>query len=102
MTTEAQIEDLSPDFHFHKPLQNGVIQLESRISTGPSTPLFDSELVALTLNDIAATRGEEKIFWLPSMASLEETGLSYDPMPDLVYFNWDWSPNDKTAYFQKT
>ena len=99
----VRLAELDADFHFHKPLHNGSIVLETGIRRylDADTRLSHSELLALTLNEIAMTRGHGIVYWVPDIHQMSEGGaktLKLGATPDLLYEDRAWTEDEMALY----
>lgn len=101
----AVLTDLQEDFQFHKPLYEGTIVLETGIRRyrDEDTRLTHSELLTLTLNEVAMAKGWGKLYWIPDKQQMTEGGIKvarYLSSPNLIYEDRAWTEDDIAEYRQ--
>ena len=99
----AVLADLQADFHFHQPLYEGSIVLETHIRRyrDEDIRLSQSELIALTLNEVALERGWGKLYWIPDEGQITESGNKpslTQATPNLIYEDRAWTADEIAAY----
>lgn len=109
------IESLPTKFRFYKPETN---ELAEDIFVKPyevACRLSDAQVIALTLNEVCVTKSRGKLLWVsmgnPNVSVDKEftsaTWLSiflvqWIEKPGVVYFDKQWTDEDKKAYWKET